>query len=140
MPAKKFSDIRGAIETILTGITGIGEVNAWHKANPESFPAVSFDVSEEDGEFLTTKENLRRVEFTIMVQTELQQEGQEESIRILDDITDKILDAIENDFQLGLTVDWALPVSGPRNEITTPSGTAMTQTLFVRCQYRFLTS
>ena len=131
-----FTSIRSALKTILDGISEIQVVFDYHEENLTGFPAVTFDVAEEAGQFITNKENLRTITFQINIYQEVKVITENEAKRILDVVSDAIITAIESDFNLSGTVDYCLPLAGPRGRFETPDGSSVfIQQLSIQCNY-----
>lgn len=135
-----FTSIRAKIKTLLDGITELAFVADFHDPNLTGFPAATFDVSDEEGEFLTNKENLRTITYTIVVYQEIKIIKLSDAKRILDVVADKIINTFENDFNLGGEVDWCIPLAGPRGQFEASNGTVMFQELNLQCRFTILTT
>lgn len=135
-----FTSIRAKIKTLLDGITELSFVADFHDPNLKGFPAATFDVSDEEGEFLTNKENLRSITYTIVIYQEVDVIKLDDAKRILDVVADKIVIAFEDDFNLGGEVDWCIPLAGPRGQFEADNGTVMFQELNLQCRFTILTT
>ena len=134
-----FSSIRAKIKTLLEGITELAFVSDFHDPNLTGFPAATFDVSEESGTFLTNRENLRVITYQIVIYQEIKVIGLNDAKRILDVAADAIINAFENDFNLGGEVDWCIPLAGPRGQFEATAGAVMFQQLNLECRFTILT-
>ena len=132
-----FSTIRAKIKTILEAVDKVSFVFDYHEPKLTGFPAVTFDVSQNESEFLTNRENLRTVSYTIVIYQEISVKGLSEAKRILDAVADDVIDAFEDDFNLGGEVDWCVPLAGPRGQFQTPAGVVTFQQLTLQCNFRF---
>lgn len=135
-----FSSIRAKIKALLDGITELAFVADFHDPNLAGFPAATFDVSDEEGEFLTNKENLRVITYQIVLYQEIEVAKLDDAKRILDVVADAVIDAFENDFNLGGEVDWCLPLAGPRGQFDAANGKVMFQQLSLQCRFTILTT
>lgn len=133
-----FVSIRAKVKGVLDGVTKLAFVEDFHDTNLKGFPAATFDVADEDAEFLTNKENLRTVTFEIVLWQELKGRGKDEAKRILDEVAIDVIDAFENDFNLGGEVDWCLPLAGGRGQDGSGSGAVFFQQLNLQCRYKQL--
>jgi len=133
-----FTSVRAKIKTLLESIAEIAFVADFHDPNLEGFPAVTFDVSDEDGEFLTNKENLRTITYAIVIYQEIKVIKLPDATRILDVVADKIIEAFENDFNLTGEVDWCMPLAGPRGQFEASNGTVLFQELTLQCRFTIL--
>lgn len=131
--------LRAAIKTKLDGLSTPAFVYDYHEEQLAGYPAVTFDLSDREHDFLTNKENLRAIAFVIVIWQELTIAGQSEATRILDNAVDEIVDAFENDYNLGAIVDWCEPVKGPRGQLPSPAGPVEAQELTLVCNFTHLT-
>ncbi len=134
-----FTSVRAKIKALLDGITELAFVADFHDPNLKGFPAATFDVSDEEGEFLTNKENLRTIIYTIVIYQEVDVIKLPDATRILDVVADKIINAFENDFNLSGEVDWCTPLAGPRGQFEAANGTVLFQELTIQCRFTILT-
>ncbi len=133
--AYNIATIRSNIKTLLTNVTGISKVYDFYNANIEGYPAIIFDVTNEDGSMLDDSNNLRVITFTIYIYSEVQVSSQTTSRGTLDTIVVSVINALElksNDTLSG-SVDWVMPVIGRRQEIQTTEGLVMMQELQLKC-------
>ena len=132
--------IRAAIKAKLDAITELAFVNDKLDENITGFPAAIFDLVSEDNIFLTNKENLKTMVFNIVIYQEIGTLGKDDAKRILDVTVNKVVDAFDNDFNLGGEVDWCIPVRGDRGQANTSSGAAYGQELQISCRFTKLTT
>jgi expansin (peptidoglycan-binding protein) len=129
--------IRTALKTALNVLTGNnGKLNYLYDtydADAEGHPYALFDLSDNEADFLTNKENERIVAWQVVVFTHTSM-GNREAALLLDDITDDIIALLEGDFNLGGAVDWCEPLVGTRQRFSdTKEGYAIGQLITVRC-------
>jgi hypothetical protein len=134
-----FTALRAKIKSELDAITELAFVDDIHHENITGFPAVTFDIADENSAFLTNKENLRTVAFSINIYQEIKTIGKEEAKRILDETADIVIDKFEKNFNLDGVVDWCIPLAGPRGQLETSSGAAYVQQLTLQCNFSILT-
>lgn len=134
-----FSTIRAKIKSGLSTITEIAFVYDFHQPNLEGYPAVTFDVSENTGSFLTNKENLRTINFDIVIYQEITVKGLDEATNILDACADKIVTVFESPTYTDLQgeVDWCVPLAGPRGTFQSPQGLVLYQRLSLQCRFHY---
>ncbi len=130
-----FVTIRDAIKANLDTIAELEFVADFHDPNITGYPAVTFDVSLADSEFLTNKENLRSITYEIVLMQEIKTLGLAESKDLLDNLAIKVIDKFETDFNLGGEVDWCRPLIGPRGQFGTGDGQVFFQTLSLECKF-----
>lgn len=112
--------IHNAIKTKLEGlIDGTLKEVIGYKINPLEYEFRGFPVAEviesgNEADYLTTKENIRVYPFEIYIYQEVEEAGgMEEAYKRLREVVDTILDAFDNDQDLGGAADWVEPaISG----------------------------
>jgi hypothetical protein len=131
--ANGFTTIREAIYTVLQTVTRAQEVYNYYPTQPAGYPCIMFDVSESENSFLTNEQNKRTLTWTIYVMVTVNRLHAGTMVQTagaaLDDICDEVVDVLEADGSLGGVVDWSLPLTGGRDEVETPQGMALVQTL-----------
>ena len=135
-----FVSIRTKIKAILDGISGFDFVSDFHDVDLTSFPAVTFDIGQESGSFLTNKENQRKVTFNIIIYQEVTTAGLDKAKRIVDERTLEVIDAFANDFSLSGEVDFCTPLAGQRGQFDAGHGKVFFQQLDLECNFTFLTT
>jgi hypothetical protein len=126
-----FTTIRSAILAKLNGVSSLAFSYAYMRDVVEGYPSAMFDVTDTDNTFLTNAENSRTYSWTIYVMQETKSKTVVQAGAILDSVCDSIVDAFENDITLGNLVDWCAPFTGGRDEVDTPQGTMLVQTLII---------
>ena len=138
-----FASIRTKIKAVLDSITELSVVKDFHESNLDGFPAATFDVSSNEGEFLTNRENLRTIAYTIVIYQEVTVKTPSEAKDILDVVADKVVETFESqtlgNFDLGGEVEWCIPLVGPRGQFQSPNGLVMFQELSLQCKFVVLT-
>ena len=130
-----FETIRNAISATLAPLArGAGRVlqytYAHIKENPDGYPCAMFDVSDIENTFLRNKSNRRGYTWNLYVLVLIPKDKEIESATYrLDKTCDAIVETIENDITLGGVVDWCIPLTGAREQVETPQGYALMQTL-----------
>ena len=133
-----FTSVRAKVKAVLDTIAELGFVADFHDPNITSYPAATFDISDEASTFLTNKENLRTISFQIILYQELKTLGLSEAKDLLDAVADAVVLVFEKDFSLGSEVDWCIPLAGPRGQFESPSGAVLFQQLTLQCNFSFL--
>lgn len=127
--------IRAQIKSLLQTVTEISYVYDYRTSNVEGYPAIIFDMTNEEGDMLDDSNNMRKITFTIWIICELKVAGSSASKTILDNATKAVINILEkksND-TLGGTVDWVMPAMGQRSEIQTPEGSNIYQEIKLLC-------
>lgn len=126
--------IRTALKTLLTTVTEIAFVYDRRNPNIEGFPAIVFDITNNENVMLTNVQNQRTIVFTIYIIDEVGVAGADQANDILDVATKKVVEALEDkdNLTLGGTADWIMPVAGSREEIASPNGSQIWQQLDLR--------
>lgn len=139
MSLNTFTAIRAALKTKLLSLTEFGgRVDDFHNPELDGYPACTFDISESSDDFLTNRDNLRTITFKIVVYQERAQLGLQQATAALDTITDVVIAALENDYQLGGADSqfWCDAINpGLRSQFDTPNGPILAQELTVKCNY-----
>lgn len=120
---------RTQLKTLLQTVSGIAFVYDYSNPNIAGFPAVIFDVTNEEAEMLDDSNNLRAITFSIYVLQEITVAGEQTAKAMLDVAAKSVFDTLEkkvND-SLSNTVDWVMPINGRRMHTQTPSGAAFMQ-------------
>lgn len=135
MPTYNPTTIRANLKTLLQTVTGISYVYDYYNANIEGYPAIIFDVTDEEGSMLDDSNNFHSVTFMIYIYSEVIVAGQTVARDYLDTTVASVITALEkksNDTLSG-SVDWVMPVVGRRQEIQTTQGAVMCQELKLKC-------
>ena len=127
------STIRSNLKTLLQTVTEIQYVYDYFNPNIEGYPAIIFDISNNDNQMLTDTENLRKITFSIYILVEVSVVGQSEAKRILDVASKQVITALEKITNISLSgsVDWIMPTLGKRQQFETPEGATMSQELIL---------
>lgn len=123
--------VRAQIKTLILTVPELSFVYDYSNPDIEGFPAVIFDVSNENAEMLDEASNLRTVQFTIWILQEITVLGEQAAKTSLDACVKAVVNILEkktNDTLSG-TVDWIMPVVGRRTHVPTPQGAAFMQEL-----------
>lgn len=123
--------VRAALKTLLQTATEVA--NVYDYANPDiaGYPAIIFDVNNENSEMLDDVSNLRTMTFMIWVMQEITVKGEQAAKDQLDVVVKSVVNILEakaNDTLSG-TVDWIMPSVGKRAHVATPQGAAFVQEL-----------
>ena len=132
------ASIRTAIKTILSTITEIAYVYDYHNPDLEGYPAVTFDMSDQEGDFLTNVQNEEAISYIFMVYQEVKEKTQAQAKDILDTVADKIKIAFANNYSLSGVIDVCRPVIGERVEIQTTQGLVYGQKITLKCRFSTL--
>lgn len=129
--AYNLATIRGNIKTLLQTVTGIANVYDHYEINPSGFPAIIFDISNNESSMLTDTENVRKITFTAYILVEIQVAGRDEAKDLLDTATQAVVVALEKKDNMSLSgaVDWIMPTVGPRDEFAVSTGQVFSQRL-----------
>jgi hypothetical protein len=124
------TNLKSVISNLVTGST-VSVVYDYFEPNVSGFPAIVFDITNNNDEYLTNKENLLKITFSAYVIVEIFQNEIEDATRLLDTVTDALIVELRKESNISLSgaVDWISPVVGPRQQVETPSGMAFQQQL-----------
>ena len=129
------SAIRAQIKTLLQTSTLVSYVYDYNNPNIEGYPAIIFDITEEDSEMLDENNNTRVITFTLYAVVEIKVAGISVAKTLLDNVVKSVINLVEkrsNDTLSG-TVDWVTPVMGRRVESNSPEGSFFSQEMKLRC-------
>lgn len=119
-------EIKNYIKAKLDELKGdekpLADVYDYHSAEFNGYPAATFEPSDIESDFESQHENLRKYIFRIVVHQEISQAGMAESIEILQDASDAIIDAFDQDYKLGGLIDWLEAVPGSWRTYESPTG------------------
>lgn len=138
MPAFDLSAIRAKVKTTLEGVGDIAFVYDHHRTELEGYPSVTFDISNNANAFLTNRDNLRAIDFQIVIYQETEIKKLDSATDILDTVAQAIINAFEADLTLGGQVHWCDPLIGARNQLETPQGLVVSQQLTLKCNVAVL--
>jgi hypothetical protein len=131
-----FTDIRQAVQTKLETVSSLAYAYPYLRDVVEGYPSAVFDITNNDNTVLTNCENQREYSWGIYVLQETKNLSTEDAGAILDTVSDEIVNAFETDKTLGGLVDWTEPMTGSRDEVDTPQGLCIMQTLVLRVVVR----
>lgn len=129
--AYNLQTIRGNLKTLLTSVTGIANVYDTFETNIAGYPAIIFDISNNESEMLTDSENIRKITFTLYVLAEITIAGRDTAKGLLDTVTQNVITALEDKDNMSLSgaVDWIMPTVGARDEFDSTDGVVFSQKL-----------
>lgn len=127
---------RAALKSLLSTIAGIAFIYDYTNPDIAGYPAIIFDVSNEDAEMLDEANNVRTIQFSIWILQEIPVAGEQAAKSSLDAIAKAVINALElsANTTLGNTVDWTMPVSGKRQHMPTPQGDAFVQEIMLNAK------
>ncbi len=132
--AYDIANIRAALKTLIQTVTKVSFVYDYSNPIIEGYPAVIFDMTNEDSSMLDDNNNLRTLTFTIWLAQETKVQGQVAAKGLLDAAAKDLINALElrsND-SLSSNVDWIMPSVGQRTQAESPQGLIMYQELILR--------
>lgn len=134
---QQLSTIRQALKTSIEEVLGNkAKVYSYYENKPEQYPCVIFDISSQQGDFLTDAENIHSITFQAILQVKFGVLLDEESAtNKVDELTDIITAQLESDWTLGNTVDYCTPVVGQREIVEIPDGIAKAQYINIVVKY-----
>lgn len=128
--------IRANLKTLLQTVTEITNVYDYNNSKPAGYPAIIFDITENQSDMLTDTENIRTITFTAYILSEITVAGLDTSKGILDIATKQVVTALEKitNMTLSGSVDWIMPTVGVRQEFSTPEGSVLAQELKIQAK------
>lgn len=129
--------IRASIKSLIQTAVGdtIAYVYDFNNPNIDGYPAIVFDISNEDNQMMDDSNNMRIITFTLYVISEIQVSKLDVATGILDNAVKSITNLVEkrsND-TLSNTVDWVTPVMGKRQQSHSPDGNFIYQEMQLKC-------
>lgn len=132
--AYNLATIRANLKTLLQTVTQISFVYDFFQPTVEGYPAIIFDITNNESEMLTDAENLRTITFSVYILAEIKTATLTGAKDLLDAATKAVVEALEDIDNLTLTnsVDWIMPTVGPREQSQTPEGAVLSQRLDIQ--------
>lgn len=128
--------IRAAIKALLQTVPSIadGAVYDYRNSAIEGYPAVLFDLDNEDAQMLDDANNQRVLTFKLWVVCEIPEAGLQPAKDLLDAVTKDVINVLEKKDNLLLsgTADWTMPVIGARNQTNSTEGSFFYQELLLK--------
>lgn len=126
--------VRAAIKAIITAINSVQSVYDFPNPTIDGYPAVIFELSNEDGAMLDDITNMRTLTFEVWIACEVAVEGLAAGVALLDATTKDVINALESrtNQTLGGACDWMMPVVGKREQIGSPEGNYLYQQLLLK--------
>lgn len=128
-----YATIEAAINTKLSSINQLQNVQRVHKTNLPGFPAATFEPSGNENRMEDTISNLRHYSFDVVVHQEITVAGREEAKNILMDVLDAIIAAFDSDFTLGGVVHSVMPLPAAWGTYQAGNASILYATLEVKC-------
>ena len=127
--------IRAQIKTLLATSTKIANVYDFLNPNLDGYPAIIFDVSEDNGEMLDDSNDLVALTFTIYIIADIKVAGMEAGKTLLDNAVKDINTSLmkKTNDSLSGTVDWVMPTLGSRKQANSPEGNFIYQEMKLKC-------
>ena len=134
MTTYNIASIRSAISALLSAITTISEVHSYMAAQLTNYPAIIFELDNEDAEMLDTTNNTRILTFKLWIVVEVANEGISAASALLDGVTKDVINVLElqSNSTLSGNADWVMPVMGKRDQVASPEGSLMYQELLFK--------
>lgn len=128
------STIRSNLKTVISNLvtsTTVAVVYDYFEPNVSAYPAIVFDITNNNDNYLTNRENLLKITFSAYVIVEIFNNGVEDATRLLDSVTDALIVELRKDENQSLSgsIDYIQPSVGPRQQAETPRGMAFQQQL-----------
>lgn len=134
MASYDIAAVRSALNTLLGTVASVQNVYDYPSPKVDGYPAVIFELSNEDGQFLDDALNQRVLTFTLWVACEIPTEGIAAASALLDGVTKDVVNILEKSTNQTLSgsCDWMMPVIGKREQVASPEGNFMYQELQLR--------
>lgn len=125
---------RAAIKALLEGISSVSVVYDFPQGQIASYPAVVFELDNEDAEMLDDANNTRKMTFKLWVIVEVPNEGISAAKDLLDSVTKDVVNTLEDidNADLSGNADWTMPVVGQRGQVEGTVGSVLYQELMLK--------
>lgn len=126
--------IRAALKTLIDTVASVGVVYDYLAPQITSYPAVIFDLDNEDAQMLDDANNTRTLTFKLWVVCEIPVDGLTAAKDLLDSVTKDVVNILEkvSNQTLSGTCDWMIPVIGKREQTNSPEGNFFYQELLLK--------
>lgn len=123
--------VRSAIKALLDAIPSVESVYDFAQPTIEGYPAIIFELTQEDGTMLDDITNTRVMTFDVWVACEIPVNGIADATALLDSTTKDVINVLEkrDNQTLSGACDWMMPVIGKREQIGSPEGNFLYQQL-----------
>lgn len=134
MASYNIGSIRAAIKALLTTVSSVAYVYDYMAPKVDGYPAIIFDLDNEDAQYLDSVNNTRTLTFKIWVACEIPVDGLQSAKTLLDGVTADVVNILEKltNQTLSGTADWCIPVIGKRDQSNSPSGNFLYQELLLK--------
>lgn len=126
--------LRAALKTLLGTVSSVGIVYDFAQDSLAAFPAVIFDLDNEDASMLDDANNTRTVTFRLWIICEIAEAGIAPAKNLLDSTTRDVVNVLEkiSNQTLSGNCDWMIPVIGKRAQSNSPQGNYFYQELMLK--------
>ena len=126
--------IRAALKALFVGISSVQSVYDFPQSTIDGYPAIVFDLDNEDASFLDDANNTRVLTFKAWIACEIPENGLENAKDLLDSVTKDVINTLEklSNQTLSGTCDWLIPVIGKRDQTNSPEGNFLYQELMIK--------
>ena len=123
--------IRAALKTLLLTVPSIEAVYDYMNPIIAGYPAIIFDLDNEDAQMADDANNQRIITFKIWIACEIPEAGLQAAKGLLDVATRDTINILEKltNQTLSGACDWMMPVIGVRNQTNSPEGNFFYQEL-----------
>lgn len=134
MATYNIAAIRAALKTLLATVTSVQVVFDYLAPQITGYPAIIFDLNNEDAQMLDDANNTRVLTFQIWIICEIPAEGLTGAKDLLDSTTADVVNVLEKlgNQTLSGTADWLIPVIGKREQSNSPEGNFFYQELLLK--------
>lgn len=123
------NNIKKEIMTLLSAITNIQDVADYQKTGFTGYPAVSVSMSDNENEFWSTAENIRKFVFNIDIFVQISKNtstaddnAQQKAERAMGEVVSDILDKFDNEIDLNGTADFVDATPSSWDFVELPGG------------------
>ena len=126
--------VRTNLKTLLSAISSVQSVYDFAQSTIDGYPAIIFELSQEEGVMLDDITNTRTMTFEVWVACEIPVEGLQAATDLLDSTTKDVINVLEKSTNQTLSgaCDWMMPVVGKREQVGSPEGNYLYQQLLLK--------
>lgn len=126
--------IRAALKALITTVSSVQVVFDYMNPTLTGYPAVIFDLDNEDAQMLDDANNTRTLTFKVWVVCEIPENGLVAAKDLLDSVTKDVVNVLEklSNQTLSGNCDWMIPVIGKRDQTNSPEGNFYYQELLLK--------
>ena len=126
--------LRAALKALLSSVSSVDVVYDFPQPSLAGYPAIVFDLDNEDANMLDDANNTRILTFRIWLICEIPENGLQAAKDLLDSVTKDVINVLEkvSNQTLSGNCDWMIPVIGKRAQSLSTQGNFFYQELMLK--------